>query len=110
MSEEYSQTGLEGFSAAELEAAGLQKAVALFYDGQSAPRVTAKGVGQTAEEIIAVAEAHDVPLCDNPALIDLLVTLELGDTIPEALYIAVAHIIAFAYQLQGKMPEGFEVE
>ena len=83
----------------------LQKAVALFYDGKNTPTVTAKGVGELAEEIIEIAQQNEVPLCDNPALIDLLVTLELGDEIPEALYIAIAHIIAFAWELQGKSPE-----
>ncbi len=83
----------------------LQKAVALFYDGTNTPTVTAKGVGELAEEIIEIAQQNEVPLCDNPALIDLLVTLELGDEIPEALYIAIAHIIAFAWELQGKSPE-----
>ena len=34
--------------------------------------------------------------------------LDLGDEIPEALYTAVAEIIAFAYILNGKVPEGFE--
>lgn len=80
----------------------IQKAVALFYDGQNAPQITAKGWGNTADEIVAIARDNDVPLCDNPALVDLLVSLELGDSIPEALYIAVAHIIAFAYEIQGK--------
>jgi flagellar biosynthesis protein len=85
--------------------AQLQKAVALFYDGKNAPHVSAKGTGVVAEEIIAIAEAHGISLCDNAALVDLLVTLELGDEIPETLYIAVAYIIAFAYQLEGKTPE-----
>lgn len=84
----------------------LQKAVALFYDGQQAPRVTAKGIGDQAAEIMAIAQDCGIPLCDNAALVDLLLTLELGDHIPEALYTAVAHIIAFAYQLQGKQPQG----
>jgi flagellar biosynthesis protein len=44
-------------------------------------------------------------LCDNGALVELLVQLELGDEIPESLYLAVAYIIAFAYQLEGKEPE-----
>jgi flagellar biosynthesis protein len=88
--------------------AELSKAVALFYDGKQAPTVTATGTGELADEIIAIAQQHDVPLCDNPALVDLLVTLELGESIPETLYIAVAHIIAFAYELQGKTPEGFQ--
>ncbi len=86
----------------------LRKAVALFYDGSNAPTVTAKGLGDEADRIMAIAREHDIPLCDNAALVDLLVTLELGDSIPETLYIAVAHIIAFAYELQGKVPEGFE--
>lgn len=83
----------------------LQKAVALYYDGKNAPHVSAKGTGQVAKQIMALAREHGVPLCDNPSLVDLLVTLELGDEIPENLYIAVAYIIAFAYQLEGKAPE-----
>lgn len=86
----------------------LQKAVALYYDGKNAPHVSAKGTGEVAEQIIAIAQEHGVPLCDNPALVDLLVTLELGDEIPEALYIAVAYIIAFAYQLEGKLPDAWQ--
>lgn len=78
----------------------IPKAVALFYDGESAPIVAAKGVGEQAQQILDIAREHDVPLCDNPALLELLATLELGDSIPESLYIAVAHIISFAYQLR----------
>jgi flagellar biosynthesis protein len=85
----------------------IQKAVALFYDGNNTPTVTAKGTGAVADNIIAIAQQHGVPLCDNSALVELLVTLELGDDIPEALYLAVAYIIAFAYQLEGKEPEGW---
>lgn len=88
-----------------IEQEKLQKAVALFYDGKSTPIVTAKGTGAVADNIIAVAEEHGVPLCDNGALVELLVQLELGDEIPETLYLAVAYIIAFAYQLEGKEPE-----
>ncbi|HSX49967.1 MAG TPA: EscU/YscU/HrcU family type III secretion system export apparatus switch protein [Cellvibrio sp.] len=86
----------------------LQKAVALYYDGKNAPHVSAKGTGAVADQIIAIAKEHGVPLCDNSALVDLLVTLELGDEIPEALYIAVAYIIAFAYQLEGKIPDAWQ--
>ena len=86
----------------------LQKAVALYYDGNNAPHVSAKGTGAVAEEIIAIAQEHGVPLCDNSTLVDLLVTLELGDEIPETLYIAVAYIIAFAYQLEGKVPDAWQ--
>ena len=85
--------------------AELSKAVALFYDGENAPTVTSQGIGTEAEQIMEIARNHDIPLCDNAALVELLMTLEIGDHIPEALYLAVAHIIAFAYELQGKTPE-----
>lgn len=87
----------------------LQKAIALFYDGNRAPVVTAKGVGREAEEIIRIADEAGVPLCDNAPLVELLAQLELGDSIPESLYIAIAHIIAFAYKLQWDIADGTAV-
>lgn len=82
----------------------LQSAVALYYDGSGAPQVTAKGLGDEAQEIIDLARQHNIPLCDNPALVALLAEIELGESIPEALYIAVAHIIAFAWELRDFAP------
>lgn len=78
----------------------LRKAVALIYDGSGAPHVTAKGVDEEAQAIVALAQEHGVPLCDNPALVELLSQIELGERVPEALYIAVAHVLAFAYGLR----------
>jgi flagellar biosynthesis protein len=86
----------------------LTTAVALHYDGKEAPRVTAKGTGELAEKIIALAKEHGIPLQEDAALISLLSKLDLGEEIPQALYTAVAEIIAFAYILNGKVPEGFE--
>lgn len=83
-------------------------AVALHYDGKEAPRVTAKGTGELAEQIIALAKEHGVPLHEDAALITLLSKLDLGDEIPQPLYMAVAEVIAFAYILSGKVPEGFD--
>lgn len=80
----------------------LKQAVALFYDGENTPTITAKGEGQTAEDIIAIARESGITLCENKPLLELLMGLELGEEIPENLYIAIAQIIAFAYQLQGK--------
>lgn len=78
----------------------LKHAVALFYDGNSAPTLVAKGEGATAEEIIRIAEESGVPLCDNAPLVELLSQLSLGDEIPHSLYVAVAHIISFAYAMR----------
>lgn len=80
----------------------LKQAVALLYDGSTAPKVTAKGSGAVAEEIIDIARENGVTLCENDSLVDLLMTLELGEEIPQSLYIAIAQIISFAYRLQGK--------
>jgi len=84
------------------------RAVALHYDGKAAPRVTAKGAGEVAERIMAVAREHDVPLHEDPQLVQLLGHIELGEEIPEPLYRAVAEVIAFAYYLSGRYPPGRE--
>jgi flagellar biosynthesis protein len=82
--------------------------VALTYDGETVPRVTAKGHGALAEQILALAERHDVPLQRDAELAALLAQIPLGEEIPEALYLAVAEVIAFAYLLSGKRPAGFD--
>lgn len=80
-------------------------AVALQYDGERAPRVTAKGRDELAEQIIRLARDHGVPLQENEPLAAMLSKVELGEEIPEALYLAVAQVIAFAYHLSGKAPD-----
>lgn len=87
-------------------AGGRDIAVALQYDGEHAPRVTAKGCNLTAEQIVALAERHDVPLYPNPELATALVQIPLGEEVPEALYRAVAEVISFAYLVAGKVPKG----
>lgn len=81
-------------------------AVALRYDGRGAPQVTAKGQGVVAESIIEIARAHDIPLDDDPALALALSQVPLGEEIPEALYVAVAEVLAFAFMVSGRMPPG----
>ena len=81
-----------------------RRAIALEYDGASAPRISALGQDALAEEIIALAREHGVPLQDDPELAAVLARIPLGEEIPEALYRAVAEVIAFAYLLCGKWP------
>lgn len=78
-------------------------AIALNYDERSAPRVMAKGNGLIADEILRLAEENNIPINEQPELVQLLATVELGDQIPENLYVAVAEVIAFAYMLKGKV-------
>jgi flagellar biosynthesis protein len=80
-------------------------AVALSYDGKRAPKVTAKGLGCSAQQILDIAEQHGVPLQNEPELARLLTHVPLGAEIPQPLYIAVAEVIAFAYFLSGKTPD-----
>lgn len=70
-------------------------AVALQYEAPSAPRVVAVGRGAVGEKIIETARAHGVPLEENPALAEALSTIDLGEEIPQALYVAVAEILRF---------------
>ena len=78
-------------------------AVALRYDpaGNAAPRVVAKGVDHVAERIRAVARHSDVPLFEAPPLARALYwSTDLNDTIPGGLYVAVARVLAYVYQLR----------
>jgi flagellar biosynthesis protein len=77
------------------------KAVALKYDQKKdkSPRVIAKGRGEIAEKIIAVADANNVPLYRDKNLIQVLEALDLETEIPPELYRAVAEVLAFIYRL-----------
>jgi len=78
-----------------------KRAAALSYDQQAhdPPRVSALGKGKIAESIIAKAEEHDVPIIEDPSLVELLSALNINETIPEELYEAVAEVFAFVYRL-----------
>ena len=84
-------------------------AVALHYDGNQTPRVTAKGQHKLAEHMIRAAEEAGVPLYPDRDLAMVLSQIPLGEEIPENLYKAIAEVIAFAYLIAGKVPDGFVV-
>lgn len=81
-----------------------RQAIALSYDGATAPSLTAKGDDELAEAILAIAREYEVPIYENAELVRLLARMELGEAIPEALYRTIAEIIAFAWYLKGKSP------
>ena len=83
-------------------------AIALKYDGENAPRLTAKGQEDLAKRIVELAKEHQVPLHQDPQLAAVLAQIPLGEEIPEALYRAVAEVIAFAYLISGKRPPGYD--
>ena len=79
-------------------------ASALRYDGHSAPRVLATGSGELAAAIERVAREHDVPIVQDRALSALLSQVPLGDEIPPQLYLAVATVLAYIFELEGRTP------
>lgn len=78
-------------------------AVALKYDAEQmvAPQVVAKGSEFIAEKIKTIAKENNVPIVENKPLAQVLYkTCEIGDTIPDNLYRAVAEILAYVYRLR----------
>lgn len=75
------------------------RAAALRWEGEGAPRVVASGRGEVARRILAAAEEAGVPVRRDPALAEALARLELDLEIPEQLYVAVAEALAWAYRL-----------
>jgi len=78
-------------------------AVALRYDTEnmSAPVVVAKGVELIASQIRTVAVANNVPLFEAPPLARALYySAEINQEIPAGLYLAVAQILAYLFQLK----------
>ena len=83
------------------------KAVALKYElNTSAPRVTGQGEGYVAEAILAKAKEFGIPTRNEPELVEFLMQLKLNDVVPPDLYAAVAEVLAWAYEIDGKaIPE-----
>lgn len=96
-------------------------AVAIQYknDSMRAPVVVAKGADAIALKIREIAAEHKISVLESPKLARALYAhTELGDAIPEALYAAVAEVLAYVYQmrifkkdggLQPRQPDVLEV-
>jgi len=84
-----------------------RRAVALRYDDahESAPRVLAKGQGDIAERIIALAQEHGIPLHEDKDLVRLLGVLDIDVQIPQTLYRALAEVLAHLYRTNAKLAE-----
>jgi flagellar biosynthesis protein len=85
-----------------------RKVVALRYDATQdhAPKIIAKGTGHLAERILEVAREHGVVIHEDPDLMQTLAALDVDIEIPEALYRAVAEVLAFVYQTNRKLGTG----
>ncbi len=79
-------------------------AAALQYDPEKdgAPKVIARGQRKIAEQILAEARKHNIPIHEDPALTAALATVNLGDEIPAELYPVVAEVLAYIYRVTNK--------
>jgi flagellar biosynthetic protein FlhB len=78
-------------------------AVAIKYDdkGGKAPVLLAKGTDETAAKIREIALEYEIPLVQSPALArSVYHTTELEQEIPQGLFVAVAQVLAYVYQLK----------
>lgn len=81
-------------------------AVAIRYDeaNMAAPSVVAKGADLIAMKIKEVAQDHQVPVIESPMLARALyANSDIGQSIPLALYSAVAQVLAYVYRLKSAM-------
>jgi flagellar biosynthetic protein FlhB len=83
--------------------------VALRYNqlNMGAPVVVASGVDLVALQIRRIAGAHDVPILEAPPLARALYySTKIDQEIPAGLYLAVAQVLAYIYQLKQYQTEG----
>lgn len=87
-----------------------EKAVALRYDKEQekAPRVLAKGEGESAKNIIKIAQLHKLPIKKDADLIELLSKVEIDKEVPQELYKAVAELFSYIYKITNNMEEESE--
>ena len=80
-----------------------RKAVALAYETNgAAPRITGQGEGFVADALLAKAEEFGIPTRIEPELVEFLMQLKLNELVPPKLYAAVAEVLAWAYEIDGK--------
>lgn len=93
--------------------------VAIKYEqnGERAPVVVAKGIEELALHIRKIANAHEVPIVESPALARAIYyATEVNAEIPSKLFMAVAQVLAYVYQLnafktgKGKRPKPLKKE
>jgi len=95
-----------------IEKESIKKAAALQYDKEidQAPHVTAQGSGETAKNIIKIAEKNGIPIKKDEDLVTMLSQIELNQEIPVELYKAVAEIFSFIYGISNNESSDIETK
>ncbi|MBO8171047.1 MAG: EscU/YscU/HrcU family type III secretion system export apparatus switch protein [Bacillaceae bacterium] len=84
--------------------ADIKRAVAMRYNPgeDEAPVVVGKGKGHVAQKILHLAEEHNIPVQEDPSLVEVLSQIDLNRQIPPELYQVVAEVMAFIYRADQK--------
>lgn len=82
----------------------LKSAVALKYHAEedAVPKVAAKGEGLVAERIIELAKENQIPIKEDPDLVQILSQVDINKEIPPSVYKVVAELLAFVYKLNSQ--------
>jgi len=67
-----------------------------------APRLIVKGKRKIAEKILLIAREHNIPIREDPDLLELLFKLDAGEEIPHELYRVVAEVFAYIYMIRSR--------
>lgn|GEM_PF-884925 len=71
-------------------------------DRDAAPRLLARGKGELADRIIALAREHNIPIKEDGDLIAVLAQLDLNREIPPELYRTIAELLVWVYRVNRK--------
>jgi flagellar biosynthesis protein len=77
-------------------------AAVIRYDEETgkSPTVVAQGTGYVAQKIIELAKQHNVHIQEDPLLVQNLLNLDLGDSIPPQLYAVIAEILLLIEEIE----------
>ncbi|SDI38875.1 flagellar biosynthesis protein [Alteribacillus persepolensis] len=70
------------------------------YDDKEAPRVTAHGSGEVAQQILSLAEENNIYMQQDPGLLEHLLDMDLGENVPPQLYSVIAEILLFIEEME----------
>lgn len=76
------------------------RAAVIKYDEGETPRVTAKGSGEIAKQILSLAKEHDIHMQEDPSLLESLLDMDLGENVPPQLYSVIAEVLLLIEEME----------
>jgi len=88
------------------------QAIALNWDPylEASPKMTAKGSGLLADEIIRLARENNIPIREDRDLLQIFSQLDIGATAPPEVHTAIAEILAFIYWSNQQYADIFDAD